>query len=112
MKEEVSGLIDWYEFSPVKDYMLCKIIPDETSKKTETGLIISVSDSIVEDRPNQGVIMSTGPDAPYDKGTFVYWTKNAGYDLKHIRTDDNDQYYILIHPDAVLGVKVKDTRSS
>jgi co-chaperonin GroES (HSP10) len=109
-KETVQGLIDWWEFAPVKDLMLCKIIPDETTKKTESGLIISVSDSVVEDRPKMGVVISKGPEAPYDVGTVLFWTKNAGYDLKNIRTDENDTFYVLINPETVLGVKVKDTR--
>jgi co-chaperonin GroES (HSP10) len=105
-----TGFIDWYEFSPVKDYMLVQVVPDETEKKTETGIVLSVQESVIEDRPKQGVIKAVGPDAPYKIGTFVYWTKNGGYDLKHIRVDENDSYYILINPDTVLGIKVKDTR--
>ena len=106
----LSDAIEWYEFAPVKDLFLIETIPNESDKKTETGIIIKTTESAVEDRPRQGVIKSVGPDCPYEVGQFVFFQKNAGYDLKNIKTDSNDNYYMLLHPDAILGVKVKDTR--
>jgi len=106
---EVNGFINWWEFAPTKDLMLCRVIKDETTEKTETGLILQVQNSVVEDRPSQGVIVSVGPEAPYSVGTFIYWTKTGGYDQHQIRKND-DEYYTLISPETVLGQKVKDTR--
>jgi len=111
-KSELQDKINWYEFAPVRDYFLVQTIPNESEKKTESGIIIKTNDSIVEDRPRQGVIKSVGPDCPYEVGQFVFWQKNAGYDLHNIRLDQNDNPYLLLHPDAILGIKVKDTRNN
>ena len=105
-----SGWINWWEFSPVNDLMLCEVIPDDTQEKTESGLILQVQNSVVEDRPSQGVIKAVGPNAPHNVGTFLYWTKTGGYDQHQIRKDENENYYTLISPETVLGIKVKDTR--
>ena len=104
------GYIDWWEFSPVNDLMLCKIVPTETEQKTESGILIQTQTSVVEDRPSQGVVMAKGPDAPHDVGTFLFWTKTGGYDQHQIRKSEDDQYYTLINPETILGVKIKDSR--
>lgn len=102
--------INWYEFQPVKDYFLVKTIPNTSEKKSESGIILKVSDSIVEDRPKCGVVVSTGPDCPYKVGEYLYFQKNAGYEMANIRLDSNENPYMLYHPDAVLGRRVKDVR--
>ena len=109
---KMTDRIEWYEFAPAKDYFLVKTIPNESEKKTESGIVISVSESVVEDRPRQGVVVSVGPDCPYEIGDFLFFQKTAGYDMKNIKTDELDQYYVLYHPDAVLGKRVKDVRKN
>jgi len=108
MKEEVKDLIDYWEFAPKGDLALIKVIPPESEKKTESGIIIKVNTSVVEDRPRMGVVIAKGDDFPHDLGCVVFITKNAGYDLKNIRKHKEDDEFLVIHPDAVLGIKVKD----
>ena len=110
MEKKLSDRINWYEFAPVKDYFLVKTIPNESDKKTESGIIMKIQDSAVHDRPKQCVVVSVGPECPYEIGEFLFFQKTSGYDLKNIRTDENDNEFSLYHPDAVLGKKVKDTR--
>ena len=111
METEITNdYIYWYEFSPVKDYFLVQTIPNESEKKTETGIIMKVSESVVEDRPVSGVVKAIGPDCPYEIGEVLFFQKTSGYDLNNVRVDDNDNKYKLYHPDAVLGKRVKDVR--
>ena len=102
------GLIDWWEFKPEKEFMLVRIKESKIDKETETGIILKVQESVIDDRPNEGVIVASGNKAPYGKGNYVYWTKNGGYDLNNIRSED--EKYVLINPESILGTKVKDTR--
>ena len=101
--------INWYEFEPAKDTFLCKVHEDLSTKETETGLIISSGTSRVEDRPSSGIVVSTGPDAPYNIGDELFWQKTAGYEIGMIKGEDQ---YLLLYPDAILGKKVKDTRKN
>lgn len=101
--------INWYEFKPQGDTFLCKVYKQETTMQTEGGLIINTEESKVEDRPTAGIVLSVGPDSPYDVNDIIFWRKESGYDLAMIRSDQDDRY-ILMHPQGVLGVKVEDTR--
>lgn len=104
------GFIDWWEFSPQGDTFIVLSKPDETKKVTETGLIFDTEDSVVQDRPTSGEVVSIGPDCPYKVGDYLYWNPVSGMDLEMIRTKKNDKFQ-LMHPDAILGKKVKDTRT-
>ena len=106
------GWINWWEFSPVGDTFICSTIPDLTKKETETGIIFDTQVSVVADRPFKGVVISVGPDAKYKVGDYLYWQTTAGLDLGMIRPEKEDQKYILLHTDAILGQKVKDVRGT
>jgi len=109
-KNEISDRLHWWEFAPVKDYFLVQTIPNESDKKTESGIVISTQNSVVDDRPHQGIVKATGPKCPYSVGDFLFFQKTSGYDMNNIRIDENENPFILYHPDAVLGKRVKDTR--
>lgn len=104
------GYIDWWEFEPQKDTFIVECKPDNTKKETETGIIFSTEDSIVQDRPSKGKIINCGKDSKFSKGDFVYFEPNKGMDLKMIRTSD-DETYLLLYDDAIIGKKVEDIRA-
>ena len=104
-----SDLLEWEEFKPDKDFFLVLSIPNISEKRSETGIIMSVSDSVVEDRPRQGVVLSIGPKCPYKIGDYLFFQKSAGYDIQSIKKPDilpDGFRFILYHPDAVLGKRV------
>ena len=104
--------INWWEFAPQKDQFLVKVFKSETKKETESGIILGTRESKVEDRPNAGIILAIGPDVKNFKvGEFIYWQMTAGYDLEMIRKEEENDKYLLLYPDAVLGKRVKDVRN-
>ena len=103
-----NDFINWWEFSPTNDLMLVRV-QTKTEEKTESGIITNVKQSVVQDRPTEGLVVSTGPSAPFSAGTYLYYTKTSGYDFAQIRSENSEMYTIL-HPEAILGTKVKDTR--
>ncbi len=111
-KEQIKNdWIDWYEFQPQGDTFILKTLPIATTKETEGGLILSIHDSKVVDRPNAGIVMSTGPDARYKVGDFLFFDSMKGFDLGMIRKESDAEYsYLLLYTDAIIGQKVKDVR--
>ena len=105
------GYVNWWEFSPVKDLFICRTVPDKTKKESETGIIFSTQESTVADRPFKGVVVSAGPDSKYKVGEYLWWQTTSGFDLAMIRPTESDEKFILLHTDAILGKKVKDTRT-
>lgn len=103
------GFIDWWEFAPIDDTFICRSSPDETKKTTESGLIIATQTDIIMDRPWKGEVISVGPTAKYNIGDFLYWQPNSGFDLAMIRNQEHEKF-ILLHNEAILGQRVKDTR--
>ena len=110
-KTEELGYINWWEFGPVNDHFICRTIPDMTKKETESGIIITTQTDVVQDRPFKGQVVAAGPEAKYKVGEFLYWQPQSGMDLAMIRTDGEEKF-ILLHTDAILGRRVKDTRNS
>ena len=107
-----NGFIDWFEFEPQKDTFIGRTLPVETKKATESGLILQAEDdSVVNDRPDACIVVSVGETCKYKVGDFLYLQKGMGYDLKQVRKE-NDQEFILLYPDAVIGKKVQDTRTT
>jgi co-chaperonin GroES (HSP10) len=103
-KEVTNGWIELEEFLPARDMFVVKALPQDTEKKTETGIVLSVQESVVEDRPAGGIIMSVGPESKRKVGEFVYWTKQSGYDLNMIRKPADAEFkYVLLYEDALLG---------
>ena len=99
--------IDIDEFQPKGDTFVVKALPAETDKKTETGIVLSVQESVIEDRPNAGIIVSVGPDTERKVGEFVFFTKRTGYDLNMIRKPVDAEFsYILLYEDALLGNRI------
>ena len=107
-KSKNLDMINYWEFQPTADLMLVEVIPNESEKKTESGIVLSTQDSVVMDRPLQGVIKAVGPDSLFEVGQWLFWTKNAGYDLEIVRPDKNDNKYMVVNPESILGYKVKD----
>ena len=62
------------------------------------------------DRPFKGQVVSAGPDSKYKVGEFLYWQPQSGMDLAMIRPTEEHEKFILLHTDAILGKRVKDTR--
>ena len=104
-----NGWIDLEEFQPSRDTFIVKMLPVETKKETESGLIISTrDDSVVEDRPNFGEIVAVGPESKRKIHEFVYVQKAMGYDLKMIRTpkDCDTCAYVLLYEEAIIGNRI------
>jgi co-chaperonin GroES (HSP10) len=110
MSNEITsnGWIDLEEFLPSGDTFIVKMLPTDTTKQTESGLIVSSSrESVVEDRPNFGKIVVIGPECKRNIGEYVYVQKAMGYDLKMIRKPtDADYDYVLLYDDAIIGNRV------
>ena len=100
--------INLEEFLPSKDTFVVKMLPVDTKKETESGLIIATStDSVIEDRPNYGIIVTVGPESTRKVGEHVYVQKAMGYDLKMIRKEkDVDYNYVLLYDDAIIGNRI------
>jgi co-chaperonin GroES (HSP10) len=104
-KQTTPGYVEWWEFSPQNDTFVCSVTPDRTKKESETGIIIDTTESVIQDRPTQGTIISVGPTCPYNVNDYIFWAPTSGFDLAMIRPEEDDQKFILLHPDAVLGLK-------
>ncbi len=108
--KEDFGYIDWWEFHPVGDTFIVSTIPDETKKTSDSGIIISTESDVIMDRPFKGVVVTVGPKAEYKIGDYLYWQPQSGMDLAMIRPSKEGEKFLLLHTEAILGQKVKDTR--
>ena len=101
---ETNRWIDIDEFLPSGDTFVAKMLPAETDKKSESGLILQIHDSAIHDRPNGGIIVRVGPDCNRSLGEFVYIQRTSGIDLGMIRKPADAEYsYVLLYDDAVIG---------
>jgi len=101
-----NGWMDLDEWVCLKDTFIIRTLPITTTKKTEGGIIISSTErSVINDRPDAGIVVSTGPDTKFKIGEYVFIEKGKGYDLSQIRKDSNDYFYMLLYDDAVIGKK-------
>jgi co-chaperonin GroES (HSP10) len=111
--DNISTRLNWWEFAPAANYLLCEVIPDETVVKSESGIYIKTQyESPVVDRPICGVILAVGPEdsREYKVGEVIFWEKTAGYDMANLRKEYEDQKFVIIRPDSVIGKVCKDTR--
>ncbi len=104
------GYIDWWEFAPMGDTFIVRNVIDISKKETESGIIYGTRPSVVQDRPTSGVVIAMGPGSKYQIGDFVYFAPNSGMDLAMIRKEE-DEKYLLLYNDAIIGKRVKDTRN-
>ena len=99
-----NGYINLEEFLPSKDTFVVQMLPVATKKESESGIIISTNDdSVINDRPNFGKIVTIGPDCERKVGEYVYVQKGMGYDLEMIRKPENVDAYVLLYDDAIIG---------
>lgn len=112
IETEDLGFIDYWEFAPQGDTFIVFTKPDKTKTETEGGLILTTKTDVIMDRPFKGVVVTVGPDAPYNVGDYLYWQPQSGMDLAMVRTQAPEEKYLLLHPDAILGQRVKDTRTT
>ncbi len=101
---------DYWEYGCVNDTFIVSTMPDTTKKETETGIIFATQESAVLDRPFKGTVISVGPDAKYMVGEFVFFQPTSGFDLAFIKPTKENEKFILLHTDAIIGKLVKDTR--
>ncbi len=104
------GYVDYWEFAPVNDYFIVSTVPDKTKKETESGIIMTTQTDVIMDRPFKGVVVAVGPKAKYKIGDFLWWQPTSGMDLAMIRPTKEDEKFLLLHSDAILGRRVTDTR--
>ena len=103
-----NGFIDLDQFIPAGDTFIVQMLPVTTKKKTESGILLSTSDdSVLNDRPNFGKIVSVGPDCERKINEYVYIQKAMGYDLEMIRKPEGVEAYILLYKDAIIGNRCK-----
>ena len=99
-----NGYINLEEFLPKGDTFVVQMLPVSTKKETESGLIISTKDdSVINDRPNFGVIVLVGPECSRKINEYVYVQKAMGYDLEMIRKGPDVEAYVLLYEDAIIG---------
>ena len=110
IEDSSKGWINWWEFAPVGDTFICETMPDVTKKETESGIIFETQESVILDRPFKGVVISVGPEAKYKIGEYLYWSPQSGMDLAMMKPEKDGQKFILLHTDAIMGRRVKDTR--
>lgn len=97
MKQEVP--IKSTEFQPKKDMLLVKAEAFEKEKKTEGGLIISISRSSLE-RPTVGTIVEVGAEVDLEVGAVVLWPQTDGLDIEFTDGD-----FVLLRYDSIIGSK-------
>ena len=99
-----NGYINLDEFMPKGDTFIVQMLPVSTKKTTETGIIIATQDdSVINDRPNFGIIVSVGPECKRHVNEYVYVQKAMGYDLEMIRKGPDVEAYVLLYEDAIIG---------
>lgn len=70
---------------------------------TDTGIIITVNPSVVDDRPTSGIVISKGRKVlDFDIGCTVFFDKEHGHDIYF--DDNKDEWFILIHKKNILGI--------
>jgi len=100
MESNIKGT--WEKFTIAhEDDILVKASYKEKFE-TNSGILINMNPSVVEDRPTSGVILKKGSlvdEIPLE--STVYFEKTTGYDLYF--EGNKDEWYILMHKDSVLG---------
>jgi len=107
--EQNSQWINWYNFLCVNDTFMVKTVPDTTKLESTGGILLEAEVSKLQDRPSYGEIMSVGNNTIYNVGDYVYFEPTKGMDLGMIKTT-GDERYLLLYDDAVVGIRVKDSR--
>ena len=101
-----NGWVGLEEFLPKGDTFVVQMLPVTTKQETETGIILAVQESVINDRPNFGRIVNVGPESKRKIGEYVYVQKGMGYDLNMIRKPAGVEAYVLLYEDAIIGNRV------
>lgn len=87
-------------FQPKNEYILVKPVELPTEEKTESGLIISLKNSVL-DRPTSGTVIAVGSDIDdISSGDFILWPSTDGLDI-----DFTDGAFMLLRYKSVIGTK-------
>ena len=108
--EKDNGYIQWYQYGCVNDTFIVSTVPDSTKKESDSGLILTTEESVVQDRPFKGTVVTAGPESKYAVGDYVYFQPTSGFDLAFIRPTQDKEMFVLLHNDAVIGKLVADSR--
>ena len=108
--ENKTGWFEYWEYGCVDDTFMVSTTPDVTKKESESGIIFATETDIVQDRPFRGVVVAVGPKAQYRIGEVVFFQPTSGFDLAFLKPTKEDEKFVLLHTDAIIGRLVKDSR--
>jgi hypothetical protein len=107
-----NGYLNWYEYAPTDNLYMIKYTDEmnNTKEVSQSGIVLSVNQNSVLDRPSTGIIVSRGVDtSKYDIGMQVFFDPNVSFDLAMIISEENEKY-MLVPEDRIDGYRVKDIR--
>ena len=89
------------EFAPDDKYCLIKTEIPETVEKTQSGLVIGLTKTLIDGRPTTGTIVSVGKSDKYKPGDFVVFPSTDGLDFKF-----TDGQFLILRLESLIGKKI------
>nr|DAP72723.1 MAG TPA: chaperonin [Caudoviricetes sp.] len=86
--------MNFENIKPLKDLVLVKI-ERESEVKSDSGILLKMTKSAVDDREMIGEIVAVGPDSKLKVGTKILFEKYAGIDL--------DDELTMLRNETILG---------
>ena len=95
------------EFNIVHDTdILIRSSYKEKFEQENTGIILTIAPSVVEDRPTSGTVIQIGNSiSEFKVGDIVHFTKTSGCDLYF--EEESKDWFILLSIDSILGFESK-----
>lgn len=86
--------MNFENIKPLKDLVLVRI-ERESEVKSDSGILLKMTKSAVDDREMIGEIVAVGPDSKLKVGTKILFEKYAGIDL--------DDELTMLRNETILG---------
>lgn len=85
------------DFQCAKGYLLIEPEKQDTVEKTESGIVTSISKTMIEARPCSGKVIHSG-NKKYSSSDFVVFASTDGID---VRMDDGE--FLLLRAASIIG---------
>lgn len=90
------------DFECFSKYVLVDPVEPEKEEKTESGLVVSLTKTLIDSRPCTGTVVVSGDDK-IKKGDFVVFPTTDGLDCQF-----NDGVFMLLKVESLIGRKKRD----
>ena len=110
-KTDKTGFYDWWEYGCVDDTFIVSTVPDVTKKESESGIIFATEADVIQDRPFSGTVVAVGPKAKYKLGEYVFFQPTSGFDSAFLKPTREQEHFVLLHTEAIIGKLIKDSRT-